>query len=147
MNNNFIEDLKLGEYYENELLKYISHKSYEKMIGNFKYYDLIIHKKNGHKSTYEVKSDRLINKYNNICIEYKYKNNLSGISTTTAKYWAIFELKGDLYTLYKIPTKIIKKYIEQKKYKRDCKGGDYKASDLYLFDKILFEDYIIHRDF
>lgn len=146
MNTKFYEDLKTGEYYEMELLNHIPHKSYKKMEGNFKEYDLIIYKNNGTNSTYEVKSDKQINIYGNICIEYMCKNKLSGISTSTAKYWAIFEVKDGLYTLYKIPSKIIKKFINKKLYKRDCIGGDNKASKLYLFDKLLFKDYIIYTD-
>ena len=145
MSNNFFKDLKLGEYYEKKLLDYIPYETYEKIDGCFKYYDLIIYKKNGQKTTYEVKSDRLMKNTGNICIEYKYKNNLSGISTTTAKYWAIFEIKDNFDTLYKIPTKIIREFIRDKRYTRDCKGGDFKASDLYLFDKTLFENFIIFQ--
>ena len=146
MNKKFINDLQTGEYYEMELLKHIPHKSYEKKEGYFKEYDLIVFKKNGFKSTYEVKSDKQINIYGNICIEYMCKNKPSGISTSTAKYWAIFEPKDRNYTLYKIPTKILIDSIEKKLYKRDCIGGDNKASRLYLFDKNLFKDYIIYTD-
>ncbi len=146
MYNKFIKDLNTGLFYEHELLKHISHKSYEKKEGYFKEYDIIVYKKNGSKSTYEVKSDKQINIYGNICIEYMCKNKLSGISTSTAKYWAIFEPKNDLYTLYKIPTKFIVDCIEKNLYKRKCKGGDNMASDLYLFDKSIFKDYIIYNN-
>jgi len=146
MNNKFLQDLAFGECYEMKLLEHIKFKSYEKPPGYFKEYDLLIHKKNGSKTTYEVKADRQINIFGNICIEYMCKNKPSGISTSTAKYWAIFEPKDNYYTLYKIPTKIIRDYIETKKYKRECKGGDYNNSSLYLFDKKLFKDYIIYSN-
>lgn len=144
--NKFYKDLQTGLFYETELMKHIKHKSYEQSQGNFKEYDLKVYKKNGSISTYEVKSDKQINIYGNICIEYKCKNKPSGISTSTAKYWAIFEPKGAYYTLYKIPTKILIDSIEKKLYKRECKGGDNMASDLYLFDKNLFKDYIIYSN-
>lgn len=143
MSSKFYEDLATGERYEYLLLNHIKHKSYKKMEGYFKEYDIIIYKKNGTKSTYEVKSDKQINIYGNICIEYECYDKPSGISTSTAKYWAIFEVKGDKYTLYKIPRKTLLKDIENKKYKRDCAGGENYASKLYLFDKNLYKDYII----
>lgn len=143
MENKFIQDLANGQKYELELLNHIPYKTYEQAEGVFYDWDIKIYKKNGTKSTYEVKSDRLINKTGNICIEYMCYNKLSGISKSKAKYWAIFELKDDLYTLYKIPRKILIEYIQNKKYKRVVRGGDYNASQLYLFDKNLFKDYII----
>ena len=143
MSSKFLKDLANGERYELLMLNHLKYKTYEKMLGNFKGYDIIIHKNNGTKTTYEVKSDKQINIYGNICIEYECYNKPSGITTSTAKYWCIFEPKGDYYTLYKIPRKTILKDIEKKKYKRDCIGGDNKASKLYLFDKNIYKDYIV----
>lgn len=143
--NKFQNDLKEGEKYEMKLLDHIEHVKYLKPKGYFKEYDLRIYHKNKRYKTYEVKSDKQINIFGNICIEYMCKNKPSGINTSKAKYWAIFELKGTSYRLYKIPSYIIRKFIEEKKYKRDCVGGDNKASKLYLFDKNLFKDYIIYN--
>jgi hypothetical protein len=144
--NKFINDLNTGKYYETLFLNHIKFKDYERPDGYFKEYDIKVYKNNGGISTYEVKSDKQINIYGNICIEYMCKNKPSGIITSTAKYWAIFEPKGDQYALYKIPSKIIRDYIENKKYKRLCKGGDNKASRLVIFDKNLFKDYIIYNN-
>lgn len=141
--NKFYSDLKNGQSYELKLLNHISHIKYIQSQGNFKEYDLKIYHKPKRYNTYEVKADKQINIYGNICIEYECRNKPSGISTSTARYWALFECKDALYTLYIIPSKIIREYIEKKKYKRDCKGGDDYASKLYLFDKNLFKDYII----
>jgi len=146
MYNNFSKDLKFGEFYELKLLEHIKHKSYIKPPGNFKDYDIEILKNNGTKSTYEVKADRKIIYSGNICIEYMCKNKHSGISTSKAKYWAIFELKDETYTLYKIPTKILHNYIGDKKYFKDLSGGDYNNAKLYLFKKELFKDYIIYSN-
>lgn len=142
----FINDLNTGKYYETLFLNHIKYKDYERPQGYFKEYDIKVYKNNGGISTYEVKSDKQINIYGNICIEYMCNDKPSGISTSTAKYWAIFEPKGDLYTLYKIPSKVIKQYIKDKKYNRACKGGDGYKSDLYLFKKELFNEYIIYSD-
>jgi hypothetical protein len=145
--NKFIKDLEYGLYFETELLKHIPYKSYEQSKGNFKPYDIKIFKKNGFISTYEVKADRQINIHGNICIEYECRNKPSGITTSTAKYWAIFEvITMDKYALYKIPRKRILKDIENNMYKRKCVGGDNKASNLYLFDKNLYKKYIIYTN-
>ena len=144
--NKFYGDLQTGLFYETELMKYIKHKNYEQSQGNFKEYDLKVFKKNGSISTYEVKADKMINLTGNICIEYMCRNKPSGISTSTAKYWAIFECKGMNYTIYKIPRKILMEYIENKIYFKDVCGGDDMASKLYLFKKDLFKDYIIYSN-
>jgi len=145
--NKFKKDLEYGIYFETELLKHIPYKSFEQSVGNFKPYDIKIYKRNGFISTYEVKADRQINIHGNICIEYECRNKPSGITTSTAKYWAIFEvITMDKYALYKIPRKRILKDIENEKYKRECKGGDNMASKLYLFDKNLYKKYIIYSN-
>lgn len=144
--NKFYKDLQTGLFYETELMKHIKHKSYEQSQGNFKEYDLKVYKKNGSTSTYEVKADKMINITGNICIEYMCRNKPSGISTSTAKYWTIFECKDMNYTIYKIPRKFLIYCIENKKYFKDCNGGDNMASKLYLFKKDLFKDYIIYSN-
>lgn len=142
----FQMDLLNGQRYERLLMNHIPYKSFSIEGGYFPDYDVKVYKKNGFQSTYEVKSDKQINIYGNICIEYTCYDKPSGISTSKAKYWAIFEPKDDKYTLYKIPTKIIRDYIENKKYFKDTIGGDNKASQLYLFKKGLFKDYIIYSN-
>lgn len=139
----FYNDLKTGQKYERLLLNHIKYKNYEIMNGYYPDYDVMVYKNNGGKSSYEVKSDKQINIYNNICIEYECKNKPSGISTSKAKYWAIFEPKGDKYRLYKIPSKVLRDMIDNGMYDRDVRGGDYYASRLYLFNKELFNEYII----
>ena len=148
MSLKFQQDLANGIQYEKLYIKkFIPKKSkVEHPQGYLKEYDFKVYKSNGTISTYEVKSDKQINIYGNICIEYECRNKPSGISTSTAKYWAIFEPKGAKYRVYKIPSKIIRKYIEEQKYERIAKGGDKKASKLYLFDKNLFKEYIIYNN-
>lgn len=141
--NKFFMDLKNGEKYEMEILKHIPHIKYIKMLGNFKEYDLKIYHLKHRYNTYEIKSDYMIHKTGNICIEYECNNKPSGISTSTARYWCIFETYDGGYTLYKIPRKVINKMIEEKKYKYTRIGGDNNLSKMYLFDKQLFKDFIL----
>lgn len=142
MLDNFIEDLKFGEKYEYELLKYLDYEKFEKSDGYFKEYDIKIFKNNKIK-TYEVKADRFSHKTGNFCIEYKSNNKLSGISTTTAKYWAVFVIiNSEKYELYIIPTKSIIKKINKKLYTRDVLIAN-KKNNCYLFNKNLFEKYKI----
>jgi len=143
----FENDLINGQYFEIRFLKHIPHKSYKQSQGNFKEYDLIVYKKNGLISTYEIKADYKISKTNNICIEYECRKKPSGITTSTAKYWGIFNvIDNETYELYKIPRKVLLLSIENKEYSRTINGGDNYVSKLYLFDKNLFKDYIIYSN-
>lgn len=139
----FFIDLSTGEKYEMEILKHIPHIKCKKMLGNFKEYDLKIYHLDRRYNTYEIKADFMIHKTGNICIEYECNNKPSGISTSTARYWGIFETYEGGYKLYKIPRTIINKMIKEKKYKYKRVGGDNNLSKMYLFDKNLFKDYII----
>ena len=125
---NFQGDLRLGQEYELKLLNHIPYKSFKQSEGLFKPYDIEVYKKNGGITTYEVKADRLINYYGNICIEFECNGEKSGISTSEAKYWAIFEIKNDDYTLYKIPRIVINENIKMKTYTRITMGGDNNKS-------------------
>ncbi len=140
----FNEDLEFGQSYELKFLEHIKYKSYEQVQGNFKDYDLKVLKKNGKTFTYEIKADKLISVYGNICIEFNCRGNPSGIETSKANYWGIFNvINNNKYELYKIKRIHILKMIKDKKYKRISSGGDDYQSKLYLFDKNLFKDYII----
>ena len=140
----FISDLKFGEAYELEFIKYIQHDKYIKPQGKFKDYDLKCYL-NGKITRYEIKSDRLMNKTGNIAIEFNCNNSPSGIESTRATYWGIFEVISDIeYQLYIIPTKKIRKLIEQKQYKKIVAGGDGFRAKMFLFDKKLFQEYIIN---
>jgi hypothetical protein len=145
--NNFTNDLKFGNKYEEELLKHLRYDSYEIMKGYFKPYDIII-KDNYKEYKIEVKSDRLTHKTGNICIESECNGKQSGISTTEADAWAYFEVVNDdkmEYNLYIIPTNIIKKAIKNIKYSRCLKGGDNYKSKFYLFNKNIFDKYLIYK--
>lgn len=139
----FFKDLELGEKYEIEFLKYISYDTYEKSKGVFKDYDLLI-KKDDIQTTYEIKVDRLACKTNNICIEYKYKLQPSGIETTKSDYYGYFIINNYLPDkVYIIPTNYIKQSINEKKYKKSMSGGDSKKSTFYLFSLDVFNKFLI----
>ena len=140
---NFKNDLKFGKKYEMELLKYLDYNIYETKDGLFKEYDLKI-KINQKSTTYEVKADRITYKTNNIAIEYECSKKKSGISTTKSDFYAYFIIKpNDNYDLYIIPTKDIKAFIKENKYKRIVNGGDNYNSKMYLFDINIFKNFII----
>jgi hypothetical protein len=142
--SSFNKDLEFGQSYELKLLEHIKYKSYEQAQGNFKDYDIKVFKKNGQKFTYEIKADKLISVFGNICIEFNCRGKPSGIETSKANFWCIFNVvNNDKYELYKIRRTQILNMIKDKKYKRITSGGDDYQSKLYLFDKNLFKDYII----
>ena len=147
--NNFKNDLKFGNKYEEEILEHLEYDSFEIMKGCFKPYDILL-KHNNKEYKIEVKSDRLTHKTGNICIEFECSRKPSGISTTQAGCWGYFEVINDkdmIYNLYIIPTKKIREDIEKKKYHRCIYGGDNYASQFYLFNKDIFKKYIIYDFF
>jgi len=140
--NNFQECLKQGQKYEVETIKYLDYDEIKVMDKYFKEYDIEITKDNK-KSYIEVKSEKNATKYNNFALEFSYKNNPSGIDATTADIFFFYAVyPNDTYDVYKVPTKILKQLIKDKKYKRiafNC--GDGGFSNCYLIDRNLFNDY------
>lgn len=139
--NKFYKDLEFGESYETLFTTLVQHDGYKRC--NNKYYDIALMK--GDKVVYyEVKCDRMLYKTGNICIEYECYDKPSGITTSKANKYVIFELFPDeTYNLYVIPVKRIKEQINEGTYHCVKNGGDYKRSKFYLFDKEIFKKYII----
>lgn len=137
----FNSDLAFGNIYEKKLVEIIPNDSYIIKEGYFPDYDIEI--TNGEiKTTYEVKADRYTYKTNNVAIEFECNNSPSGISTTTADYYAYFVIKPyNLFELYIIPTDIIKNKIEIQEYKKILFGGDNKRSRMYIMDLNNFIQY------
>lgn len=144
----FEKDKFQGDYYEMETLKYLDYDKIEITKGYFKEYD-IIYWKHGMPTKIEVKSDRLAYLTGNICIEYQYKNEKSGIDATTADYYYYYVLfcknnnyKNDIirYELYKIPVEELKKLCIGAP-KRT--GGDNRCSKMYLINLKKCEKYKI----
>jgi hypothetical protein len=134
----FVADLKFGKAYETKLIEYLKPESFIQSEGNCKGWDLKMI--NGESTVlYEVKADRLMYKTNNICIEYACSDKPSGIQSTEADVYAIFEVGTN--SIYLIPVPVLKLAIVDEKYTRKMAGGDGWRSKFYLFPKILFLDY------
>jgi hypothetical protein len=133
----FFKDLEFGKIYEKELLKIVPYDNFNSIDGLFKDYDIEIIK-DDNKTLYEVKSDRLTQKTNNVCIEFECSNKPSGITTTKSDLYAYFIIKNNGYDLIVIKTDTIKKLIKEKKYNKIKSGGDNNKSIFYLFNKNIF---------
>jgi hypothetical protein len=129
-------DLAFGQKYEMKLVEYLKPDSYE--LKNNNEYDVLAIK-NGKETKYEVKADRMMNKTNNICIEFECSKKPSGIQTTQAEYYAYFDTVSE--TLYLIPVRVIKESILATKYTRTINGGDGYKARLHLFPKEVFSEY------
>ena len=139
----FRKDLEFGQNYEKKFIEIMKPKSSKIIGGNFKYWDLEIFE-DYKVIKYEIKSDRLAHKTNNLCIEFECNKKPSGITTTQADYYGYFIIKDkDEFQLYNIPTKFIRECINNKLYSRTMNGGDGYKSKFYLFDKNIFSEYII----
>jgi len=139
MVNTFFTDLKLGNKYEEEALKFIKYDKYKISKGNFKPYDIKVWF-NGKKTRYEIKADRLGYKTGNLAIEYKCNNLDSGINSTKSKYYIYFIIKNDGYDVYKIKTKKLKKLVKNC---RSVRGGCGFRSQMYLLKINQLEEYLI----
>lgn len=137
----FVKDLKLGQKYEDELLKYVEHDGYEKIEGCFKDWDIKFTLM-GNTTTYEVKCDRLAYKTGNFAIEYNSRDKPSGISTSTADYWAFFIIKSESHDCYLIETSVLKNRIAKGLFKK-ANGGDNYTSKLYLMPIRDFSEYLV----
>lgn len=144
----FISDLKFGNQYEQELIKIYEMDNYEIMKGKFKEYDIKQILEDGKIRYWECKADRFTHRTNNICIEFESYGKPSGIITTTANYYAYFVISSDLlsYDLYTIPTKKLRHCIENNLYKKIMNGGTSYKNKFYLFDKDLFEKYLVLKN-
>lgn len=134
----FAPDLAFGKVYETKLVEYIKPDSFEQSQGLYKGWDVKM-VQDGNTHLYEVKADRLMYRTNNICIEYECSTKPSGIQTTEADTYAIFEVGTN--SIYLIPVPVLKLAILEMKYTRKMAGGDGWRSKFYLFPKILFSDY------
>jgi len=141
--NNWINCLSQGKRYEQETLKYLDYDEIEMSEGRCKEWDIKI-TKNNQIQYIEVKSELLAGKTGNICIEYECNDEPSGIRATIAEYYFCYVLYDyKPYEVYKIPVKILKQMIIDKKYNRDCKGGDGFRARMFLFRKELFNNYLL----
>lgn len=132
----FLHDLKFGNKYEKECLKYFNYSKFEIKQGKFKPYDILL----DDKVKIEVKADRLSYKTGNLVIEFKCSDKDSGITTTEADYWVYFVIKPENCEVYKFEVEELKKLVA------DCrivKGGDGYRSSLYLLPVKDLEKYLL----
>jgi hypothetical protein len=138
----FAADLKFGQGYEMNLLKFVDHDGYAQAEGVFKKWDMKLFKGDA-CTTYEVKADRMAVRTGNIALEYESSGKPSGIRATTADYWAIFTIRsvGD-YDCYIIPTSVLKAKADSRNY-RFVGGCENKKNKMYLIPLVEFEEYLI----
>jgi hypothetical protein len=137
----FREDLAFGKKYEMELLKYVEHDAYEQSVGKFSDWDMKLY--NGtDETTYEVKADRLSYNTGNIAIEYKCRGKDSGIRTSKADNYVIFDINGtdNTHKCYIIPTSTIREMIDTNRYYRDMRTKF--DTNMYLFKKSELNEYL-----
>jgi len=136
--NTFVKDLKEANIIEDEMIKLLSKEGdiIIKTPNNiiFKDYDFIIN-----NIKYECKFDKMSDKTGNICIEFEYNNNSSGINSTKADYYIIKTYKS----VYLIKVKKLKKLINNIENIKIMYGGYKKKSKMYLININYFEKYKI----
>lgn len=137
----FDKDLELGHKYEKIALNYLDYDSIEYTVGKFSPYDFIITKDNIDYKV-EVKSDRLAFKTGNICIEYEYRGNPSGINKTIADFWMYFII-SEKTECYKIPVVELKELVKKG---RSISGGDGKLAKMYLLKMASLDQYKINSN-
>lgn len=141
--NRFYNSLKEAKKYEVETLKYLEFDTFE--FNDTSSHDIKIIK-DGVETLIEVKSEALAYRTGNICIEYSCRGRPSGISVTQSEYYYIYVVKDDMdYRIFKIPVEDIKNLIKDKKYIRDCNGGDDMASKMFLFKIDTIKNYEIKK--
>ena len=69
----------------------------------------------------------------NIAIEYEYRGQPSGITTTEAPYWLhILEVDGEEFCTLLLKTSVLRTLLKTVKSARNVSGGDDKQSKLVL---------------
>ena len=138
MVEDFKADLERGKYHEIYVLNKIQEKYKNAYIvdGYFKEYDIFIPELN---FGVEVKFDNRSSKTGNIIIETASNEKPSGISTTKAKYWVIYDGRDYNWFLTDNIRKCIKDY-NFKEREFVCRG-DTKTKKAYLIKEHLLSDY------
>jgi len=138
MVEDFKADLERGKIHEIYVLNKIKKKYKQAYIvdGYFKEYDIFIPELN---LGVEVKFDERSKETGNIIIETESAGKRSGISTTKAKYWVIYDGRNYNWFLTDTIRKCIKEY-DFKEREFVCKG-DTKTKKAYLIKEHLLLDY------
>jgi hypothetical protein len=132
--NVFLPTLKKYEPYELKALLLLKlHLNYENIKYSFNKnskYDISLNI-NDNIIKYEIKTDEKSLKTNNIFIEYKSFNKLSGISTTEADYYII----NHTIDFYLIKTNDILKLIDDNEYLFIKVVNNASKAEGYIFEK------------
>ena len=138
MVEDFKADLERGKIHEIYVLNKIQKKYKQAYIvdGYFKEYDIFIPELN---LGVEVKFDERSKETGNIIIETESAGKKSGISTTKAKYWVIYDGRNYNWFLTDTIRKCIKEY-DFKEREFVCRG-DTKTKKAYLIKEHLLLDY------
>ena len=135
----FLNDLEKGKTFERLICEKLGleFNGLRVVEGYQKGFDLIDN--TGYKI--EVKTDFESEKTDNIAIEIRCRNSLSGLATTRAKEWIhIFWYKGKWYFL-RCNVSDLKGFIRSNwKYLKKVKGGDNDLSEMVLISKDLIMD-------
>ena len=136
----FNRDLKTGQVYEDIVLKKIQDKYPQayKQEGYCKDWDIYVPELS---IGIEVKSDQKSQYTGNIVIEIEFNGKPSGLTTTKAQYWVIFD--SDLYIWFKVGD--IRRCIKENDlFPAQFVGkGDSKMKTAYLIKKNLLLKYSI----
>jgi hypothetical protein len=138
MVEDFKADLERGKIHETKVLHKIKKKYKQAYIvdGYFKEYDIFIPELD---FGVEVKFDERSIQTGNIIIESASNNKPSGISTTKAKYWVIYDGKHyNWFTTENLKKCISKHYIKEREF--ICRG-DIKKKKAYLIKYHLLSKY------
>jgi hypothetical protein len=132
----FKKDLKLGQLFENEFIKILEKKNYQIISTcNDNKYDIEASRKNK-LVTFEVKADLMSDKTGNYFIEFISFNKPSGINTTQADFYVLYN--DNKFNV--VSVQLIKEMIEDKDYKRILCNSN-KTSMGYIFDCKLVNKY------
>lgn len=128
---------KQGEYKAQELFEYDDISFASGKCSEYDGYWVI----NNIKVYFEVKRDKYMDKTNNICIEYECSGKVSGLSVTIADYYLYMD--DNMTEIYLIDVAYIKHCIKKKLYHKDIQCGYLWKSKAYLFNKSIFEKFLI----
>jgi hypothetical protein len=132
----FKKDLKLGQLFEKEFIKILEKKNYQIVSTcNDNKYDIKASRKNK-LVTFEVKADLISDKTKNYFIEYMAYDKPSGIKTTEAHFYVLYNNNK----FHVVSVELIKELIKDKDYTKIlCNKG--KTSMGYIFDCMMINKY------
>lgn len=146
--NTFLQDSNEALYFEllvPQLLNIPNFRQPE--VAERKYFDILNLDTN---EMYEVKADNRTWETGNLCIEFAYRGEDSGITSTKADYYIYFVRSPHnahgYYCYYKIPIRVLKSTINNMRSKRTIKCGYQNRSECYLVNQMKFAEYRVDHN-